>query len=82
MSDAVLNAWNFIDVNRLEIMITDLLAQSGYEGFKIDTCSFSHINALGQAVFNLAGEDLGADLLVDTRVFVGFAPNGDFVLSF
>ena len=81
MSDLV-NAWNFIDVNRLETVMTGLLDQSGYTDFRIDTCSFSHINALGQAVFNLTGEDLDADLLVDTRVFVQFAPNGDFVVSF
>ena len=81
MSDLI-NAWNFIDVTQLETVMVAALDQSGYTDFRIDSCQFSHINTGGQAVFNLTGEDLDAHLLVDTSVFVGFLPNGDFVVSF
>lgn len=82
MTESVINAWNFIDVTRLSEVMTDLLAQSGFAGIRVDRVDFSHINTDGEAVFNIDGEDTGCNLLVTTRVFVTFAANGDFVVSF
>jgi hypothetical protein len=82
MLEQSVNAWNFIDVTKLEIQLSEIVAHSNYPGFHLDTVSFSHINSQGHAVFNCTGKDATAGMDFDSRVFLKFRENGDFVAFF
>ena len=74
-----INAWNFIDVNRIDAStLTDILLQSGYVIIGIEEVTFSHINTSGSAVFDIKSWDDINGEQVDGPVFVRLLPNGDF----
>ena len=78
-----INAWNFIDVNRIDALaLTEILLQSGYVITGIDNVSFSHFNTSGYAVFNMESWDDINGEQVDGPVFVRILPNGDFSADF
>ena len=78
-----INAWNFIDVNRIDALaLSGILLQSGYVILGIENVSFSHINTSGAAVFNMESWDNINGEQVDGPVFVRILPNGDFSADF
>ena len=78
-----INAWNFIDVNRIDAStLTDILLQSGYVIIGIEEVTFSHINTSGSAVFDIKSWDDINSEQVDGPVFVRLLPNGDFSADF